>query len=92
MDQQKMLQQMMEFQKTTFDNAFNAMTKLQEQGETMVEMFVNQSPWLPDNGKQAIKDWIQAYQKGRVDFKTTVDGNYEKVKDFFATFQPPKAE
>jgi hypothetical protein len=87
MDQQKMFKQMMEFQKATFDNSFNAMSKLQEQGEMMVQTFIDQSPWLPEEGKKAIKDWIKAYQKGREDFKKTVDTNYQKVEDFFAAFE-----
>lgn len=87
MDQQKMFKQMMDFQKTTFDNSFNAMVKLQEQGETMLETLVSQNPWLPDEGKKAIKDWIQAYSKGREEFKKIVNAGYKRVEDFFATFE-----
>ena len=36
MDQVKIAKQMIEFQKTTFDNTFNAMVILQEQPEWMV--------------------------------------------------------
>jgi polyhydroxyalkanoate synthesis regulator phasin len=87
MDQQQMFKQMMEFQKTTFDNSFGAMSKLQEQGETMVKTFVDQAPWLPEDGKKAIKDWINAYQSGRENFKKNVDASYQKVQEFFASFE-----
>ncbi|UCF92842.1 MAG: hypothetical protein JSW39_01410 [Desulfobacterales bacterium] len=87
MDQQKIFKQMMEFQKATFDNSFNAMAKLQEQGESMLEMFINQSPWLPEEGKKVIKDWMKGYQKGREDFRKVVDDNYKRVQDFFAGFE-----
>ena len=87
MDQQQMFKQMMEFQKTTFDNSFSAMSKLQEQGEAMVQTFVDQAPWLPEDGKKVIKDWVKAYQKGREDFKKHVDANYKKVQEFFTAFE-----
>jgi len=88
MEQQKMFKQMMAFQKATFDNAFGAMTKMQEQGESMVEMFLSQASWLPEEGKKVIRDWLSAYKNGRDDFKKAVDGNYEKVEEFFAGFEP----
>jgi hypothetical protein len=53
----------------------------------MVQTFIDQSPWLPEEGKKAIKDWVKAYQKGREDFKKTVDTNYQKVEDFFSAFE-----
>jgi hypothetical protein len=87
MEQQKMFKQMMTFQKATFDNAFSAMTKMQEQGESMVEMFINQAPWLPEEGKKVIEDWLSAYKSGRDDFKKAVDANYEKVEEYFAGFE-----
>ena len=39
-----------------------------------------------------INDWLSAYRKGRDDFKSAVDANYEKVEDFWAGFEPGKPE
>jgi len=75
---------MIDFQKSTFDNAFNAMSKLQEQGEKMVNMVIAQSPWMPDDGKQAVQEWINTYKKGRDQFKSTVEENFKKVQDYFS--------
>jgi len=75
---------MIDFQKTTFDNSFNAMTTLQEQGEKMTQAFLDQAHWLPAEGKKAINDWIKAYRTGRESFKKTVEDNFSKVEDFFA--------
>jgi len=84
MDQKKLFKQMIDFQKGTFDNAFNAMSKLQEQGEKMVNMFLAQSPWMPEDGKQAVQEWINTYKKGRDQFKSTVEDNFQKVQDYFS--------
>lgn len=84
MDQKMLFKQMIDFQKNTFDNSFKAMTTLQEQGEKMVSMFLEQSPWLPDEGRKAVTNWIKAYKKGREDFKSAVDKNFSQVQKYFS--------
>lgn len=85
MDQKKLFKQMIDFQKASFDNSFNALSKLQEQGEKMVDMFLNQAAWLPEDGKKAVQEWIKTYKKGRDDLKNSVEDNFKKVKDFFGS-------
>ncbi len=84
MDQKIMFKKMLDFQKATFDNSFKAMSTLQEQGENMVNMFLEQAPWLPEEGKKTVVDWWAAYKKGRTDFMDSVEENYEKVRDYFS--------
>jgi hypothetical protein len=83
MEPVKIAKQMVEFQKTTFDNTFNAMGMVQDQAERMLSTSLNQ--WLPEEGKKAITEWSNACKKGAEDFKKTVDENFKKVDDFFAT-------
>jgi hypothetical protein len=85
MEPKQIAKQMIDFQKATFDNSFNAMGMVQEQAERMVNMSLSQATWLPEEGKKAIEDWIGAYKKGCEDFKKTVDDNFKKVEDFFAS-------
>ena len=82
MEQKEILKQRIAFNKTPFDNSFNAMVMIQEQTERMVNTFLVQSTWLPDEGKKVISDWVKAYKKGREDFKKLVDQSYERVEDF----------
>lgn len=84
MEQKKLFKQMIDFQKATFDNSFNAMSTLQEQGEKMVDTFLEQAAWLPKEGKKAISDWINAYKEGRTKFKETVEDNFKKVEEYFS--------
>ncbi len=84
MDQKQIANQMIQFNKTAFDNSFNAMTMVCEQNEKMVGAFLEQATWLPADGKKAISDWMNAYKKGFRDLKKNVDDNYKKVEDFFA--------
>jgi hypothetical protein len=90
MDPKQITKQMIQFNKTAFDNTFDAMTVLQEQTEKMVAMYLDQAPLVPAEGKKAINDWLKAYKKGRVDFKAAVDENYKKVEKFFAGFDKTK--
>lgn len=84
MDQKQMLKQMIDFNKTAFDNAFNSMAMLQDQAERMNAMVLEQATWLPKEGKKVIDEWVKAYKKGRENFKSTVEDSFKKVEDFFA--------
>ena len=84
MEQAKFTRQMIEFYKTTFDNTSNAMMILQEQTEKMVGLFLEQSPWFPKEGKEAVNEWVKTYKRGRDAYKTSVDESYKKVKEYFA--------
>ena len=92
MDPKQIAKQMSQFNKAAFDNTFSAMTVLQEQMEKMVNNYLEQSPWMPAEGKKAVMDWIKAYKGGREDFKAAVNDNYKKVEDFFAGADKGKAE
>lgn len=82
MDNKKILNQMVQFNKTIFDNAFNAMQMAQGQGEKLLTSLIDQAAWLPDDGKKTIKDWVGTYKKGCEDFKAAVDAQYKKVDEF----------
>ncbi len=83
MDQKQIAKQMIQFNKTAFDNSFSAMTMVYEQNEKMLGTFLAQASGLPEEGKKAIKDWVTAYSTGCSDFKKLVDENYAKVEEYF---------
>ncbi len=90
MEPVKIAKQMVEFQKATFDNTFKAMGMVQDQGERMLSMSLNQATWLPEEGKKAIDGWVKSYKKGREDFKKIVDENFGRVEAFFAGTEKAK--
>jgi hypothetical protein len=79
MNPQEMLKQMVEFQKTTFDNSYQALTTLQNQTEKVVKGFVDQATWLPKEGRDVIENWLDTYGTGRQEFKKVVDESFDKV-------------
>lgn len=84
MDQKQIVKQMMEFNKTAFDNAFNAIVMIQDQAEKMVSDTMEKTTWFPEEGKKAIRELANSYKKAREDFKTASDENYKKIGDYFA--------
>ena len=84
MDQKQIAKQMVEFNKTIFDNSFTAMTALHSQTEQLLIGFLEKANWMPAEGKKAIVDWINSYKKGREDFKAAADDSYKKVAEYFA--------
>jgi hypothetical protein len=93
MEPTQIAKQMVDFQKATFDNAFDAVVMLQDQTEKMAETLMGQAAWIPDENKKVIDDWVKAYKKGREDFKKAVDDSYDNLtKMFVETVKVEKAK
>jgi hypothetical protein len=79
-----MFKQMNELNKTVFENGFNFMKMVYEQHEKMCLNFLDQATWMPETGKNAIKEWQKNYRQGFDQYKKLVDDSYAKVE---ATFE-----
>ncbi|UCF03543.1 MAG: hypothetical protein JSV14_07900 [Deltaproteobacteria bacterium] len=82
--------QMMDLQKATFDNSFQAMVLFQEQTEKMADTLLEQTFWMPEEGRKALSEWVKSYKKGRDDFKKVVDQNFKNAEAFFAVGEKPE--
>ena len=87
MDQKKLFKQMLDFNQSAFENSFNAMVMLQEQAERVGNTILDQATWLPEEGRKAVRDWVDAFKKGREEFKGMVDENYKRVEAYFSEGQ-----
>ena len=92
--------QIIDFQKTTFDNTFDAVVMLQDHAERMTQTVMEQANWLPEEGKKVVDQWVEMAKKGRDEFKELVDQNFDNMADYFedpvtlftqAKVQKPKA-
>jgi polyhydroxyalkanoate synthesis regulator phasin len=84
MDQKQILKQMIQFNKSTFDNSYSAMAMVQEQNEKLIGTFVDQAAWLPEEGRKLVKEWMATSKKACDDFKNSVDQSYKRIEDFFS--------
>jgi len=85
MDPKQLAKQMVDFNKTAFDNSFNTMSTIQDQTEKMFTSMMEQMVFFPEEGKKLVNEWIKTYKKGREDFKAAADENFKKVEAFFSS-------
>jgi hypothetical protein len=78
----EMFKQMIDFNKTAYENAFKNMNILQEQMENVFDLYIDQAVGVSDEGKKAAKEWASMYKKGYEDFKKLVDDNLKKMEAF----------
>lgn len=84
MEPTRIAKQMMDFQKSTFNSAFDAAVMLQDQTERVVNSFTEQiTKGFAEESKKVMKEWADAYKKGREDFKKNVDEGFKTMEDFF---------
>jgi gas vesicle protein len=81
-DQKQLFKQMVNFNKGAFNNAFNAMVMVQDQTESMANSMLNQSAWMPAEGKQVINEWLDTIKKGRETYKQSIDDAFDKMEEF----------
>ncbi|HVN72400.1 MAG TPA: hypothetical protein VMU10_10310 [Desulfomonilia bacterium] len=92
MDQKIVVKQLIDFHKSTFHNSFNAMSMLQDQTEKMLNTFLSQANWVPEDVKKVMGDWVTTYKKGRDEFKKSVDENFKRVEDYFSLADKPQTK
>jgi polyhydroxyalkanoate synthesis regulator phasin len=78
-----MLKQMIEYQKTSFDNIYSMMVSFQDQTEKMVNTFIEQSNMVPDEGKKALNEWVNTCKKARDEYKKTIDQSFKQLESYF---------
>jgi hypothetical protein len=83
MDQKQMFKQMIEFNKTAFNNAFDATALAQDQFEKTAYVALDQANWLPAEGRKAIETWTEAFKVGRKNFKQQMDNGFEQAEKLF---------
>ena len=80
MDQASVLKQMVQFNKSTFDNTYNALEMAREQNARMLNAYLEQASWMPEEGKKSIRQWLDTYKKGCEDLKSMMDESYDRVE------------
>jgi hypothetical protein len=75
--------QIIDFNKAAFDNTFDTITALEDHSEKMVRLFLEKASLFPPEGKKVITEWMEAYKKGKKDFKESVNDRFKSVEDFF---------
>lgn len=83
MEHKKLMKQLIKYNRTSFNNMYSTMVMLQEQAEKMTDTLLDHPYLLPEEGKKVIKEWAKIFKDQRIEYKKTVDENFEKLDDFF---------
>jgi hypothetical protein len=83
METANIAKQMIGFQKTVFDNNFNAIAVVQDQTESMMNNFMGQFPWATEDGKKQMNETYGYTKKARDEFKKAVDQGYTQFEKLF---------
>ena len=81
MDQKEVLLEMVEANKAGFDANYELMMSVHKGNRSALEASIKQGPGPSAEGKKAIEDWLNAYQKRCDSLKKMTDAGYEIVKE-----------
>ncbi|GKT09379.1 hypothetical protein [Desulforhabdus sp. TSK] len=84
MNQNEIFKSMLQFNKTVFENTYNAITLMQDQAEKMFDSVCSQNSLLPKDGKSLMDEWTKVYKTGRESFKHYTDAAFNKVETFLS--------
>jgi polyhydroxyalkanoate synthesis regulator phasin len=84
--------QVLDFQKSTFNNTYNTLLKIQEQSEKIADSLLKDNSAIPAEGRKMLDEWKLVFKKGQTEMKKSIDDSFSKAETFFAeTSQPAKA-
>jgi len=93
METVKIAKQMIDFQKTVFDNSYNAVTVMQTHGEKMLNGFLKQFPWVSKENRKPFDDSVAFIKKAEEEYKKNVDQVFTHLSELVDIKQDtPKEE
>ncbi|MBU1168644.1 MAG: hypothetical protein KKD44_03680 [Proteobacteria bacterium] len=84
--------QILDFQKSTFNNTYNTLVKIQEQSEKITDSLLKDNSAIPAEGRKIVDEWKLVFKKGQNELKKSIDESFNKAESFFVeSSQPAKA-
>jgi ubiquinone biosynthesis protein Coq4 len=84
MTQNQVWNNLMQSNQAVLENAFTAMTLLQEQTERMLNLSLDQATLLPKEGKKVFTEWVKVWAKGNEILKKSVDDSFHRMEGFLS--------
>ena len=84
MEYNQITKQAIDFQKSAFNSWYNAVTMVQDQASSAVETMLDKTSLVPEDGRQAIKSWVNACQEERNRFKSYVEDSFSGLEKSLA--------
>jgi len=81
MESMWMAKQLIDFQKTTFNNAYQALMMLQDHTEKVTNTMVEQAKWFPEESLRIAGLWTDFYKKGQHELKNAIEDHLEQMSE-----------
>jgi hypothetical protein len=72
---------MIEVNKLTFNNVFDAIALLQDQSGKLTNAILDQADWLPSESRKSADAWSEVYKMGRLNFKKLIDNGFKQIEN-----------
>ncbi len=92
MEGNKMFNQVVDYQKNLFDNAFTIISNAQDQSEAIALSTIEKNPMLPKESLKLITYWSDFFKKNRTNYKSYVDTHFDRIKEMCQMMTPEKAK
>lgn len=82
----KIGRQALDFNKLTFDNTLEMLSKIQAQTEKMTDSFMKDHAAMPPEGLKMLDSWRDTAKKGQDEFKKAIDEGFNQTEKLLANF------
>ena len=79
MDRKSMMEKFIEHEKSAFNSLVGSMSAIQDQAEESLSFFLDNNPFIPEQGKSLIKDITK---RSRESFKQVIDTSFERIEPY----------
>lgn len=86
----KLTEPVIDFQKATFNNVFEALEMLQNQAERMTLSLVC-SMGIPEEGERLVDEWIKSIKQAREQYKDMIIQGFDDLERFFPQHEQEEA-
>ena len=83
MDQKNVIPQMIKFNQTLFNTAFETAVQFQDQVEKIGNTMMEKADWMPGESRKICDNCVDAYKTGRNHFKSYIDEGYWQSEKLF---------
>lgn len=81
METAKLTKQILNYQKTAFENTFTGFSAFTTYSENVLDGFLRQFPWVTEEYCKPIYDSIEIMKTNRDDYKKLVDDGFSKLEE-----------
>jgi len=78
METSKIAKQMIEYQRTLFENTYKVMTVIQDYSGNMIQGYLKQFPWMTEDSRKPLVDSFEFLKTARNDYKKAIDQGFDR--------------